>query len=216
MSVIYSDDLKELFASVAAIMDEKSAELCEMDAKMGDGDLGLTMKRGFGALPAIFDELEEADMGKRLMKAGMKMASIAPSTMGTLMASGFMGGGKAIVGKPYMDAEVFGIFLEGFSNGIINRGKCERGDCTVLDAIGHATDKVAEALRENKALTLEEAIKIALAGTQEGVEATRHMIPKFGKAAVHKNTSEGIADQGAYAAMYMMQGYYNYITAKNQ
>lgn len=68
-----------------------------MDARMGDGDLGLTMQKGFGALPRLMRENEvEGDIGKTLMKAGMKMAGLVPSTMGTLMSSGIMEGGKAL------------------------------------------------------------------------------------------------------------------------
>ncbi len=214
MTVINAGDLKGLFESVAFVMAEKAEELCEMDARMGDGDLGLTMKKGFGALPEVFDQLEEADIGKRLMKAGMKMASVAPSTMGTLMASGIMAGGKAIVGKPYMDAAAFCAYLEGFCRGIMNRGKCRQGDRTVLDAVGSAADKASQALRADPALTLEAAAKIALKGAEEGAQETRRMAPKFGKAAIHKKAAEGTADQGACAGMYMMKGYCDYICGK--
>ena len=67
---------------------------------MGDGDLGLTMNKGYGALPDLIRaNMAPDDIGKTLMKAGMKMAGLVPSTMGTLMASGIMAGGKAIAGK---------------------------------------------------------------------------------------------------------------------
>ena len=54
---------------------DKRDELCDMDAKMGDGDLGLTMDKGYGALPDLIREnAEPGDIGKTLMKAGMKMS----------------------------------------------------------------------------------------------------------------------------------------------
>lgn len=43
-------------------------------------------------------------------------------------------------------------------------------------------------------------------GAAEGVEATKNMVPKFGKAAVFAAKAAGIADQGAVAGMYMIQG----------
>ena len=97
MERIENAQLPELFEAVAAVMNENADHLCEMDAFMGDGDLGLTMKKGFSALPGILRETDEADIGKRLMKAGMKMTSVVPSTMGTLMGSGIMEGGKALL-----------------------------------------------------------------------------------------------------------------------
>ena len=70
MTTITCDQLPALFEGVAAIFAEKREELCDMDANMGDGDLGLTMDKGYGALPDLLREnMEAADAGKTLMKA---------------------------------------------------------------------------------------------------------------------------------------------------
>lgn len=208
---ITSAELPDLFASVAKIMHEKSAELCEMDALLGDGDLGLTMGKGFGALPEILRGLDEPSIGKTLVKAGMKMASVVPSTMGTLMSSGIMYGGKAIAEDGQIDAGTFLRFLNGFADGIMKRGKCKRGERTVLDAIAPAADCVAQALAHDPELSLAAAAAAAAAGAQTGVEATRQMEPKYGKAAVHKAAARGKVDQGACAGLYMIQGFDSYI-----
>ncbi len=200
----------EMFDSVAAIMAEKADNLCAMDAKMGDGDLGLTMRKGFGAMPEILRSIDEADPGKKLMKAGMKMASVVPSTMGTLMASGIMTGGKALAGMAELDAAGYLAYLRGFAAGIEKRGKCARGDRTVLDAIAPAADAVEAALAADPGLTLAAAGAAAVSGAEQGVEATRAMEPKYGKAAVHKAAAAGEADQGAVAALYMLQGCASY------
>lgn len=199
-------ELPELFESVATIMKEKSGELCAMDAQLGDGDLGLTMSKGFGALPQLLRDIEEENIGKRLMKAGMKMSSVVPSTMGTLMSSGIMNGGKSIMTDTQIDAPVFLKFLKGFAEGIIKRGKCQRGERTVLDAILPAVDRLTEALANDPALNLAAAGAAAVEGAREGVNATRNMTPKYGKAAVHKAAAVGKVDQGACAGLYMIQG----------
>ena len=211
MTEIRIGDLQAWFAKIGEVMTAHADELCEMDAKMGDGDLGLTMKKGFSSMPAILDAIDEADMGKKLMKAGMKMASVVPSTMGTLMASGVMTGGKELAGKESIGAAELLIFLKGYAAGIAKRGKCQRGDRTVLDSIGAAADKMKAALEADPALTLQQAAEIALSGAEEGVEATRSMEPKFGKAAVHKAAAVGEKDQGAYAGMLMVLGCKNFI-----
>ena len=46
MTVITCEQLPELFAAVGGLFTEKRDELCEMDAQMGDGDLGLAMSTG--------------------------------------------------------------------------------------------------------------------------------------------------------------------------
>ena len=145
MNEIKSSDWTAILQSVAQVMTDNADHLCEMDARMGDGDLGLTMKKGYCALPEIYAGLEEADMGKRLSKSGMKMSSVVPSTMGTLMSSGWMEGGKRLIGKEEVDASAFAAFLRGFADGIAKRGKCVPGERTVLDAIFPAADAAEQA-----------------------------------------------------------------------
>ena len=205
MEKFTTEQLPELFAGVASMFAEKKEELCDMDAKMGDGDLGLTMDKGYGALPQLIKEnTEPGDIGKTLMKAGMKMASVVPSTMGTLMSSGVMEGGKALKGKTEFGAEELSVYLTAFAAGIKKRGKCELGDRTILDSVDAGAKSAAEAAAVGK--TMEEVIEAACQGAAAGVEATKDMVPKFGKAAVFAAKAAGVADQGAVAGMYMIQG----------
>lgn len=208
MDVLRNQDLPALFEAVGGVFTEKADELCEMDAKLGDGDLGLTMRKGYNAMPEILRAIEEADLGKRLMMAGMKLASAVPSTMGTLMASGIMEGGKACKGRTELDGAGLSVYLTGFAAGIQKRGKCARGDRTILDAVGAAADCAAETVSVNPSASLRDVIAAALHGADEGVEATKAMTPKFGKAAVHAAAAVGVADQGAWAGRYMILGMY--------
>lgn len=210
MEKITMAELTALFDSVAAIMAENADRLCAMDANMGDGDLGLTMKKGFGALPGLIADIDEADLGKRLAKAGMKMSSVVPSTMGTLMSSGVMEGGKRLSGCEAIGPAEFASFLEGYAAGIQKRGKCQRGDRTVLDAIGPAADAAAQAAAQPGA-TLASVAEAAVRGADEGVIATRDMTPKFGKAAVFAARAAGVEDQGAVAGQLVVRGLANYI-----
>lgn len=199
------EQLPLLFEGVASMFKEKKEELCDMDAKMGDGDLGLTMDKGYGALPDLIREnTEPGDIGKTLMKSGMKMASLVPSTMGTLMSSGVMEGGKALKGRTEMGAEELSIYLTAFAAGIQKRGKCQLGDRTILDSVDAGAKKAAQAASEGKDMA--GVIEAACEGAAEGVEATKNMVPKFGKAAVFAAKAAGVADQGAVAGMYMIQG----------
>lgn len=205
MEKFTTEQLPELFAGVASMFAEKKEELCDMDAKMGDGDLGLTMDKGYGALPQLIKEnTEPGDIGKTLMKAGMKMAGLVPSTMGTLMSSGVMEGGKALKGKTEFGAEELSVYLTAFAAGIKKRGKCELGDRTILDSVDAGAKSAAEAAAAGKGM--EEVIDAACEGAAAGVEATKDMVPKFGKAAVFAAKAAGVADQGAVAGMYMIQG----------
>lgn len=212
MEKILFEQIPELFESVGNLFVEKKEELCEMDAKLGDGDLGLTMSKGYAALPDIMRaEAEGAggDIGKLLMKAGMKMSSLVPSTMGFLMSTGVMEGGKALKGITELDAAALAKYLVGFAAGVQKRGKCEAGQRTIYDAILPAAKAAEEAAAGGS--DLEGVIKAALDGAKDGVEATKNMVPVFGKAAVHAAQCVGVEDQGAVAGYYKILGLSNYI-----
>ena len=111
--MISGNQVTEMFRQITAVMEAHSKELCEMDAKLGDGDLGLTMKKGFGALPTLIREnldecSPEMSLGNCIIKSAMRLLSIVPSTMGTLMASGLMGAGRALEkeGIPMAEADI--------------------------------------------------------------------------------------------------------------
>ena len=214
MDKILFEQVPDLFASVGALFVEKKEELCEMDAKLGDGDLGLTMSKGYAALPDLMKgEAEGAagDIGKMLMKAGMKMSSLVPSTMGFLMSTGVMEGGKPLKGRTELDGAALAEYLKGFAFGIQKRGKCEAGQRTIYDAILPAAEAAQKAVSADPGASLETVITAALEAAKDGVEATKDMVPVFGKAAVHAEKSKGVADQGAVAGYYKILGLSNYI-----
>ena len=99
--------------------------------------------------------------------------------------------------------------LTGFAAGVQKRGKCEQGQRTIYDSIlpaAQSADKAAKA-----GASLQEVITQALDAARSGVEATKNMIPVFGKAAVHAAQCEGVEDQGAVAGYYKILGLHNYI-----
>ena len=213
MNIIEFSQIPELFDKVGSLFMEKKDELCEMDARLGDGDLGLTMSKGYGSLPQIMREESEAaqnDIGKLLMKSGMKMSSLVPSTMGFLMSTGVMEGGKALKGKEQMGKDELADYLTGFAAGVQKRGKCEAGQRTIYDAVLPAAD-AAKAEAQKADSTLESVISAAFDAAKAGVEATKDMVPVFGKAAVHAAQCAGVADQGAVAGCYLIQGFHDYI-----
>ncbi len=210
MERIEIEALPALFNRVATLMKDNAEMLCRMDAQMGDGDLGLTMRKGFAALPELLRASDEPDLGKRLAKAGLKMSSVVPSTMGTLLSSGIMEGGKRLAGRAAIGPEELALFFEGLAAGIQKRGKCERGDRTVLDAAAAAADAARAAVNLPGA-TLQSVAAAAAEGAAAGTEATRNMTPRFGKAAVFAARAIGTEDQGAVAGRLLVQGMAAYI-----
>ncbi len=213
MEKMVFEQIPELFSGVAEVFALKCEELCEMDGRMGDGDLWLTMKKGYAVLPELMraEMAGERDIGKLLMKAGMKMTSAVPSTMGFLMSAGIMEGGKALRGRTELTGAALAEYLSGFAAGVQKRGKCEAGQRTIYDALLPAGQAAEAAIRDDPDAGVGPVIEAALKAAEDGVEMTRRMKPVFGKSAVHAAQSEGVPDQGAMAGYYMILGMRNYI-----
>ena len=205
---IQADELAVIIRRISDVMTANKEELCQMDAQMGDGDLGITMSRGWLAAAETALACGETDLGKMLVRSGMKMASAAPSTMGTLMAAGLMEAGKSLAGQTELDGEVLAEFFDSFCKGIIKRGRCSPGDRTVLDSIWPAA-RMAEFLLDNESLA-DTAAEIRDAA-RFGMESTKEMEPKFGRAAVLAARTQGLVDQGAFAGFLMIDAICTYL-----
>ena len=94
-----SSALRDIFRRMAASLAEHTEEVRLLDAAIGDGDLGVTAGLMAQAMEEYADSSEESDVGKLLAQCGMAINRANPSTFGTIMASGFLGAGKAVADK---------------------------------------------------------------------------------------------------------------------
>lgn len=199
-----------LLARLKALMEERKEFLIALDGKVGDSDLGLTMSRGFAAAAdAVAGSADPP--GKLLVRAGMALAKAAPSTMGTLVATGFLRGGKALEGVEAAATPELRRFWEAFLNGVLERGKAQPGEKTVVDALLPAAQALREA--EGAGAALPEALAAAAAAAEAGVEATRAMVAQRGKAAAFQERSRGLPDAGATVGAMLLAAFRDFVTA---
>ncbi|WP_062015114.1 dihydroxyacetone kinase family protein [Aureimonas sp. AU4] len=212
MHTIGSTDLVPLFESWSTLFTEKRDELIALDGKVGDSDLGITMSKGFAAaLEAVRAEGSEASLAKRFKTAGAAMARAAPSTMGTLTATGFMRAGKALDGVTELGVPEIAIFWSAFRDGIGERGKAKPGDKTILDVLYPLT---AEMEAQAAAGTdLASALATGARTAEDALEATKTMTAQHGKAAAFREKTVGLQDAGATVAALMARGLFDFAVA---
>ena len=203
MVVLEKDDVIKILQNLKQLFNDNKDLLVELDSRMGDGDLGLTMSKAFSAAADDLVDTEENDIGKIFMKAGMIMAKAAPSTMGTLMATGFMRGGKAVVGKSEISVSDLAEYFQAFVAGIMERGKAKPGEKTIVDVLKPAADTLSEHGAEDIALALQKALQAA----EQGLESTKEMIAQHGRIAYYKEKSKGHEDPGAMAGVILIKGF---------
>src|SRR5215217_5042493 len=135
MDRIGRTELIALFRKLRDVFAERRDFLIELDGRLGDSDLGITMNKGFNAACEWVEANASDDLGKTLNSAGLAFAKAAPSTMGTLTATGLMRGGKALAGRDGLETEELLVFWRAFRDGVAERGKAKPGDKTILDVL---------------------------------------------------------------------------------
>lgn len=191
----------------ATTVDMKSHtdKLREIDAVVGDGDLGVTVRLGADALNTYLAAPGETDIGKVLAECGMTINRVNPSTFGTLLASAFLGASKAAQNKPRLIATDLLAMGEGAINNVKKRGKAEVGDKTMLDALVPAVAAFKKSLEDHESDS--EAMSAAVAAAEAGVQATEQMRAKVGRGSYRQDGTVGVRDGGATAIYFLIESF---------
>lgn len=178
----------EAVEAVAAALENNSKKFEELDSVAGDGDLGITagnIAKGLraGAAGAT------GDIKADLMLIGREIAKNAPSTFGTLFATGFIRASAVVVDGDALSNMRLGVAAA--FDGIATRGKATLGERTLLDAL-HPASKALQ-----NASDLQSGLSAAATAARAGVTATANMAPKHGRAGWIGERARGNEDAGA-------------------
>jgi len=180
--------LTAVIADVCQAVRARADELNMLDGHAGDGDLGVTMTIAATSVEEVLPTLESLDASTVLRECGTTIARNAPSTSGTLVATGLLRAGAALGADP---AANLASCLSAAQQGIAERGGAELGSKTMLDALAPAAD----ACTGDADFAV--AAVHAAAAAAEGARATMAMTPEHGRAGWLAERSMGHEDAGA-------------------
>ncbi|UHD44385.1 dihydroxyacetone kinase subunit L [Aureimonas altamirensis] len=183
---------------VAAAAEAAAPELNAADGALGDGDLGITVSKGFAAAAAA--DLPD-DIGLAFLECAKAFQRVSSSSYGTLVATGFMAAAKATKGRSDIAAEEVPELVAAARDAMMARGKGQLGDKTVLDGL----DAIASALT---------AVGVNGGGMRrqavEAVEATLQAFKgrpcKLGRARMFTDKSAMLDDPGQLALLHIVRG----------
>jgi len=201
--VIDTATLITILRETAAGWSRHSEEIGQLDAIVGDGDMGVTVELGSKAMIDYLANPADEDIGKLLMKCGMLINKASPSTFGTLLASAFMEAGKAALGRKNIGVKDSLLLGQGAINGVKKRGKAEVGEKTMIDSLVPAVEAFQHAL--TKGAETKVAIKAAIEAAKAGMEATVKMKAKYSRASYRQDGGIGVQDAGATAMYYLIE-----------
>ena len=196
--MITTDSIKTAATKIAQLMEETADELNAADGLLGDGDLGITMVRGFREIIEVRDSLPD-DVGMALFQCAKAFTKSSGSSYGTLLATGLMSVAKKKKGQQEIQVEEISALLDDALDAMKQRGKAELGDKTVLDVIAAASQAAKD---QSDGSSVLKAINDAVTST---IDEFRSRQSKIGRARIFSEKSIGLDDPGMLAFRKMLE-----------
>ncbi len=166
--------------------------LTEAD-RMGDGDHGVGMARGFEAAARKLGEALPASIADAFKLTGTALMAAVGGAAGMVFGTLFRAGATALEGRQRFDAEALAAWLRAGLAAVEKRGGASPGDKTMLDALEPAAVAAADA----GGGSLGAALAAAAEGARGGMERTREMVARAGKMRSLGARTLGHPDPGA-------------------
>lgn len=200
---ITAEHVLRFIEGVAARIKQHRDELVQLDAPIGDSDHGVNMDRGFSTVVEKLPTVADKDIGTILKTVGMTLVSTVGGASGPLYGTAFLRAGMALADRYELTPAEVVAALEAALEGIQARGKAQRGEKTMVDAIGPGIDVLKEAQASDEDFVA--ALRRAVEAVEAGMKATIPMLATKGRASYLGQRSIGHQDPGATSAFYMAQ-----------
>jgi dihydroxyacetone kinase-like protein len=190
--------IRTLDAALAHLAD-CADELRDLDAALGDGDLGVTVTSGCRAVRDALTELaDDVPPAQVLRTAAGAFAKANPSTMAALVGGALLAAARQLGDAAELDDEAALAVGRTAADSIATRGKAQVGDKTILDALVPSLDAMAAAPGA--------PLAAGIGAAREAVERTRSLQSMRGRAAWLGERSKGLQDPGATAYLRFLEG----------
>ena len=197
------DEIVRWLQNLAAVLTENKEYLTELDSAIGDADHGINMKRGFDKVMDKLPSVADKDIGSILKTTGMTLISSVGGASGPLYGTFFMRSGMAAAAKEKLTGQDLMELLQAGVEGIIQRGRAQPGDKTMVDAWLPALDALKGELAEDAETVA--ALRTAVSAAEQGMKDTIPMQAKKGRASYLGERSIGHQDPGATSSYLMLK-----------
>jgi dihydroxyacetone kinase-like protein len=183
--------LKDALVLAATKFEQAEGRLNELDGAIGDGDHGITVRIGFGAIRTTIGALDDSAAPDAILRAaGMAFMGATGGAIGVIFGKALSAAGSALRGTPLVGPSEFLAMLKSMENAVVTAGKVKPGDKTILDSI-HAAAAVTAGP------DLLETMRDAYLAAKRGAEETAGWRCKVGRASRLGDRAIGHPDPGA-------------------
>jgi len=187
----------------ATLLDEHKACLTDLDAAIGDADHGVNIARGFNTVAQKIAAQPSQSLGLLFKTAGMTLMSAVGGASGMLYGNFFLKAAAVAGDRSTLDDADLLAVLEAGRDGIVQRGRAELGDKTMIDAWTPALATLREALAAEQPLTT--ALTRCAATAQQAMAATIPLQARKGRASYLGERSVGHQDPGATSTYLLLR-----------
>jgi phosphoenolpyruvate---glycerone phosphotransferase subunit DhaL len=196
---IDGNKVKDVLINITNVIEENKDYLCALDSEVGDGDHGVSMTIGMRTARKALAALQNPSPESAFRTVAEAYADEVGAASGVLYETAFEAAAKAAAGKSALETSAdWAQVLEAIANEIQTIGKVQLGDKTMFDAWFPAAQALRESATKGEALT--SALQQATAAALKGVEDTKDLIPKRGRASRLGERARGYQDAGATSA----------------
>lgn len=191
-------DLRLAVQRLSAAASSAKDELNELDGRLGDGDLGITLSNGWAEAGAA--DLPDDDLGRAFLEVSKAFQRVSSSSFGTLLATGMMAAAKATKGRSEAEFSEIPQLIAAARDAMMARGKGELGQKSVLDVLD------ALARRTGGHDDPAELASVAGQAVADTLDEFRDRVAGLGRARMYGEASRGLDDPGMLAVKRMLDG----------
>ena len=193
------DELRTLLDRTFEILSESSDELRDLDAAVGDGDLGVTVRGGSSAARQAMRSLPESATPAEIFRAlATAISSANPSSFAALVATALLAASRSVATTQSLTRDDVVTIAQQATAAVEKRGKSALGDKTVLDAL-------IPSVRALEAATSDESLAAMIAAARKGIDETTPNVSRRGRAAWLGERAQGHPDPGAIAYLRFLE-----------
>lgn len=182
--------------AAAAALVAAEADLTDLDARAGDGDLGASLARGAEAVMALPDAAW-ADPSTALAAIADRLRKVIGGSSGPFYATALARAARHLAGAGDGDAARWATAFAEAVEAIAELGGGREGDRTMLDALYPASRAATAAVERGEPPAT--VLRAAADAARAGASATATMEARAGRASYLGERARGIEDGGAVA-----------------
>lgn len=191
--------LRRVIDAVCLKLRESEALLTEMDQRVGDGDLGISLSRAAQAIEAEAGGWPDAARPGAVLRAmSATLRRVVGGTSGPLYAAMLMRAAASLDAAARPNASAWADAFVAAVEGVSEIGGARPGDRTMVDALDPAARAMRAALDANGG-NLRQALDAAAAAAIEGAAGTATLLPRRGRSSYLGERALGHPDPGAHA-----------------